>query len=235
MIYHKIQACIRKLLPHFIAERIRSVATGVLTPLYFTAHTGHFKSSLRARAVDREGNAIPWYTYPMIDLLKCKDFSSRTVLEFGAGQSTLWWAKRARKVTSVESDRIWFEIVTRSAPSNAEIHHLADDLTDFDGLVHNQKYDVIVVDGLDRARAAEKAVSLVNTDGFIIVDNSEGYWGPEGAYPIMDMFRERAFSRVDFYGHAPGVILPHCTSVFFKVECFLFAGGENPVRVAANS
>jgi hypothetical protein len=36
---------------------------------------------------------------------------------------------------------------------------------------------------------------------------------------------------VDFYGHAPGVILPHCTSVFFKGSAFVFGNDEAAIRV----
>jgi hypothetical protein len=32
---------------------------------------------------------------------------------------------------------------------------------------------------------------------------------------------------VDFYGYAPGIVQPHCTSIFFKTFCFLF-GDTNP-------
>jgi hypothetical protein len=36
---------------------------------------------------------------------------------------------------------------------------------------------------------------------------------------------------VDFYGHAPGVILPHCTAVFFKGRAFVFGNDEVGIRV----
>jgi hypothetical protein len=34
-------------------------------------------------------------------------------------------------------------------------------------------------------------------------------------------FRDSGLSRVDFYGNAPGVVLPHCTSIYFRAT-FVF-------------
>jgi hypothetical protein len=59
------------------------------------------------------------------------------------------------------------------------------------------------------------AVSYLKEDGVIICDNAEGYGFYEG-------FKERAFSRVDFFGNAPGVVLPHSTSIYFSPTSFIF-------------
>ena len=56
------------------------------------------------RAVDKKGDPIPWYTYPAIDFLLLRDYRDKNILEFGSGQSTLWWAARAKFVLSLEED-----------------------------------------------------------------------------------------------------------------------------------
>jgi hypothetical protein len=40
-----------------------------LAPLRFATVTGHFRSSLHGKAYDAAGDVLPWYSYPMIDLL----------------------------------------------------------------------------------------------------------------------------------------------------------------------
>jgi hypothetical protein len=95
------------------------------------------------------------------------------------------------------------------------------------------KFDVIVVDGLDRLICAEMSIAFLNEGGAVILDNSEGFWGRDGEYPIIDFFNANHFSRIDFYGYAPGVILPSCTSLFFKDNCFLLAGNESPARLVS--
>ena len=52
--------------------------------------------------LDRDGNPIPWYTYPAIEYLSQFDYSQKKIFEFGTGYSSMYWAKRAQKVISIE-------------------------------------------------------------------------------------------------------------------------------------
>jgi hypothetical protein len=230
MLVHKVYAGAKKILPERLAKFVRASATALLTPVYFSTRTGHFSSSIKTKAVDSTGKPLPWYTYPLINLLSAKNFSEKTVLEFGAGQSTRWWASKAKQILSFEGDKGWFESLKNDLPQNVELHHVADADPQISTIIGKRSFDVIIVDGLDRLHASKVALQHLKKHGIIILDNAEGYWGPEGTYPIMDLFREQNFSRVDFYGHAPGVILPHCSSVFFRDSCFIFEGTENPIR-----
>ena len=185
------------------------------------------------RAVDRHGHPLPWYTYPCIEFLKRRSFSGRSVLEFGAGQSTFWWASVADSVLSFETDATWFHEILFSAPSNVALHHVP--------ILHPKDYfsgarelelrvrellttlnvpryfDVIVIDGEYRDEMIPIAVSVLAPGGAIICDNSDSY------KCFFERFRGSGFQRVDFYGAAPGVILPQCTSIFFTKSCFLFS------------
>jgi hypothetical protein len=229
---HRIASVAKRILPEWAWSPGRKVLTASLTPIRFSLHTGHFRSSLRSAAVDRHGKPLPWYTYPAIDFLDTKDFSNKTVLEFGSGHSTFWWAKRARKVVSFESDPKWYGHVRSAAPDNAEVFLIPDDLRGLESCLEGRAFEVIIVDGLDRLKAAAQAVDLLGAEGGIILDNSDGSWGGRtaGQFPILELFRSLGFSRVDFYGHAPGVVLPHCTSLFFKQRCFMLRGDENVAR-----
>jgi hypothetical protein len=229
---HRLAAVAKKVCPRFVWSPARNVLTAVLTPLRFSLQTGHFRSALGRKAVDRHGRPIPWYTYPAIDFLGTKDFAERTILEFGSGHSTLWWAKRAKSVVALESDRGWLEYVQKQLPPTARLLPVEEDLTGTEAGLGDRKFDVIIVDGLYRYHAAEKAAERITDDGVVVVDDSEGYWGGEkaGEYPILQLFRDRGFCRVDFYGFSPGVILPHCTSLFFKERSFIVRGENNVVR-----
>src|SRR5229473_3586817 len=116
MVLHHIAATAKRVLPRWAWSPARKILTAFLTPIRFSLHTGHFRSSMRSAAVDRHGNPLPWYTYPAIDFLDTKDFSTRTVLEFGSGQSTLWWAKRCKRILSFDSDPKWFAYVRSTLP-----------------------------------------------------------------------------------------------------------------------
>ena len=59
--------------------------------------------------IDKQGKAIPWYTYPAIEYLNSLEFKNRKVFEFGSGNSTLFWLAKNAQVTSVENNKIWVE------------------------------------------------------------------------------------------------------------------------------
>jgi hypothetical protein len=77
------------------------------------------------------------------------------------------------------------------------------------------KYPLRCIDGLTRGDLFDIASNYVAPSGIIICDNAEDYGFYEG-------FKDRGFSRVDFYGSAPGILLPHCTSIFFAASSFVF-------------
>lgn len=212
-------------LPVWVWDPIRRFATAILAPALFSWRSGHLLSSLRCKAVSRIGDPLPWYTYPSIDFLKHRNFADKSVLEFGAGQSTFWWAARARRVVAMEGDAQWFENISRSKPGNVDLHLVSereaqscvDDVTKILRENHqNAKYDVVVIDGLCREALIEIAMDYVSNDGLIICDDAESYGFFEG-------FQDTGLNRVDFFGFSPGVVLPHCTSVFFRSGAFAFS------------
>jgi hypothetical protein len=219
----------RKFLPPSVFALCRSAGTALLAPFLFGRRTGFFRSAWLNRAVDRKGAPLPWYTYPAVEFLANKDFAGRRILEWGAGQSTHWWAERAAHVTSFESDALWHDKIKPELPPHCSIHLVADDLRDWRHL-EGQKFDLIVIDGLDRFKCAVESMGLLLEGGGILLDDAEGFWGDEGTYPILDLYRQNGFRRIDFYGCSAGVIRPHCTSLFFRSDCFLLAGAENPAR-----
>ena len=60
-----------------------------------------------------KGQYYPWITFPAIDFLETLELSEVAVLEFGAGASTVYFAKRSRKVTSYEFDSTYFNNIRK--------------------------------------------------------------------------------------------------------------------------
>lgn len=229
----KTFAPIKKLLPRWLSNPIRSVATAFLTPALYSYQTGHFLSSFKMAAVSKNGEPLPWYTYPSIDFLRYRNYDNKAVLEFGGGQSTLWWAKRAKYVVTLEGDEDWYEKIKSHMPENVDLNYVSMEnasvnvaqVKDILGSKQHSTYDVIVIDGLYRYEMIGIARDLVAEDGIIICDNAEGY----GFY---DGFKRSGLNRVDFYGNAPGVVLPHSTSIYFRSSSFAFDAGI-PIHVIA--
>ena len=213
----------KKALPAWLWSPIRRIATAVITPLLFSYRSGHWRSSLRGLSLDRHGRPLPWYTYPCIEFLRVRDYTERTIVEFGAGQSTLWWAARAKRVIALEGDPQWFERIAQHMPHNVDLRLVSvkspsECMADVNRVLAEigiSSCDVSIIDGLWRAEMAGIALRLRTTDGLIICDNAEGYG-------FQEAFSASELGRVDFFGNAPGVVLAHSTSIYFGSRCFAF-------------
>lgn len=223
---------LKKKLPAFLWKPIRSLITAVYTPIRFSWNSGHFKSSFLNKAVDKDGNKIPWYSYPAIDFLKNKDFSTKRVLEFGSGQSTFWWSERALSIMAFEENFEWYKQLSKNLNSNINLVY-ADNankvscLTTIEKSLQGQEpFDIIIVDGLYRYEACELAIPYLKEGGVFITDNSEA----EG-YGFRKAFDGLGFSRVDFFGYSPGVVMMQGTSFFFRNSSFIFSNEDKIAKV----
>ncbi len=215
-------AAARRFLPTAIWRPLSALANGLIAPFRFSLATGHWKSSIAMSARAADGTPLPWYTYPAIDFLAQRDFRNCDVLEFGGGQSTLWWSAKARSVLTIEEDAAWFARLQTQVRPNVTLQHIpVDPITRtvqpvIELIAANpvRKFDIIVVDGHLRKELAALAFDYLAPLGAIILDNSEGY----GFYAEIKKHQCR---RIDFFGFAPGVSRRHCTSIVFVDDCFL--------------
>lgn len=224
-------ALLRRFLPPVISRPLVGLANGIVAPLRFSLVTGHWKSSLAMAARAADGAPLPWYTYPAIDFLAQRDFRKCHVLEFGGGQSTLWWSARALSVLTIERDAAWFARLASQISANVSLHHIPVDretrtvqpVKDLIAGNPVQKFDVIVVDGHLRREVAALAFEYLAPLGAIVLDNSEGYG-------IHAAIKQQPCRRIDFFGFAPGVSRRHCTSIVYVDDCFLLRP-ETPIPV----
>lgn len=200
----------------------KGLATAVVAPLATGLVTGHLKSAITRKPVNRAGEPVPWYTQPAIEFIASLDFSDDDVLEFGSGYSTLWWGARANSVLSVEHDAEWYATIRNEVPANVDLR-LVPDVEAYPVVDEGRTFGVIIIDGGPRAACAQPAIDRRAEDGLIIVDNSEVGWAPSG-YPILDLMDSAGLARVDFYGLAPGVVWQGCTSIFFARDTRRFSG-----------
>lgn len=135
---------------------------------------------------------IPWFSYAAIDFLKEFVGPEMTVFEYGSGGSTLFFARRAKKVLSVEDNPQWFEWVSRRLEEKG-LTNATLQLCEFDfknpvgfessayfSALPDRKFDIIVVDGSEewtqvRPICFERAEAHINTGGIIVVDDSWRY------------------------------------------------------------
>ena len=181
---------------------------------------GWFCSFQRAMPVDAKGEPIPWYTYSAIHFLAGRVTPAMAVFEYGSGNSTLWWSRRAGHVAACEHDAVWFELMRAKMPASVDYHH-TDILHSAEAYAgraaaSGRAADVIVIDGRERVRCARQSLAALKSDGVIVWDNSERAEYAEG----FDFLAAAGFRRIDFWGMGPINTYEWCTSILYRdVNC----------------
>jgi len=140
---------------------------------------------------------MPWWTLrsaKLIDRFLAGRPQAR-VFEYGSGASTVFLAKRAQQVFSVEHDSPWHAVVSRktealpnvtldlveapaaAASSGYSSQHSAWQGNDFSDYVHaidrqEGLFDLIVIDGRCRTHCLNAALRRIKVDGIILFDNA---------------------------------------------------------------
>ncbi len=196
--------------------------------------TGWLRSAWVGRSVGIDGEPIPWMTYPLISFLQERIKPDLRILEFGSGNSTLWFAARCAALISIEHDEAWVNSLAEKLPTNSMIsvkptpkgrnymeiafgesdekNAYVEAIDDIDGT-----FDVIVIDGVYRNAAIRKSSPRLSARGVLIVDNTD--------YPelreSMIWLASEGFRHIDFVGMSPGVPMLSSTSIFYRPNnCF---------------
>ena len=77
-------------------------------------HLGAWLRSLRFLSAQLEAHQ-PWLSYDAIRYMEERLWPDSVVFEYGSGGSTLWFAERVGRVTSIEHDPDWHARVVREA------------------------------------------------------------------------------------------------------------------------
>jgi len=184
----------------------------------YLLQTGWFNSFRSGESVDADLKPIPWLTYSAIDFLKERMNNNLTILEFGSGNSTLFFAKRVKKVTSVEHDNTWFQNIIRKKISNVKIKFVSSATAKdyLQPLDEDGKYDVIIIDGLYRNECIKASLKHLSEVGVIVLDDSERDDYTEG----ITFFLNNGFRKINFSGIAPGIFFRKCTTIFYNdINC----------------
>lgn len=189
---------------------------------------GQFKTITGGRCLDAEGKPIPWYTYPAIEYLDHLDFSGCDVFEYGSGNSTLWWLRKARSVHSVEDDSDWYH---RIAPPEATgcgrlRYELLTDPHAYVSALGDEQPDVIVIDGNHRPACVdyliEKYAATDRDLPMILFDNAD--WYPKS---VALLRAQTKWLEIDFHGFGPINAYTWTTTVFVGLN------SSKPISYAA--
>ena len=171
-------------------------------------------SVLAKESIGTDDKPLPWFTYPFIDFLKDRLSKEMSVLEFGSGNSTIWFSDKVNKITSIEHDKSWFEKVKTKLSENSKIILNESSVNDYHRIIErlDEKFNIIIVDAIDRVNCLKTASSYLHENGVVILDNSNRSEYAEG----IDFLINDGFKKIDFYGMTPIITSESCTTVFYK-------------------
>ncbi len=178
---------------------------------------GWFESYSTKTSVGKNGIPIPWFTYPAIDFLTPRLDSSMTLLEYGAGNSTLYFSDRVKFVDAIEHHEGWHETISKKTKANAKVHLVPpDEIVNYAQypLEFSKKYDIIIVDAIERVKCLEESVKMISKGGVIILDDSERDEYEDG----VKFIKSFGYKDIRFWGMAPIVLYKKCTTIFYKNE-----------------
>jgi len=137
---------------------------------------------------------VPWWSFPAIREVE-RWLAGRDdvhAFEYGSGASTVWLARRCRRVVSAEHDAPFLRAVAPAiARDNVELrlaepeHSAAPrtpsgrkgysgcDFSSYVDTIGTGRYDLIVVDGRARVACLQRALAQLAQGGMIVFDNSE--------------------------------------------------------------
>jgi hypothetical protein len=185
-----------------------------LTYLY---ESGWIRSYQNSKPVDKDGNPLPWLSLPLVDFMDERLTKQMDVFEYGAGNSTLYFAPKVNSTTSVEHNKEWFAIVEKMKPANSEL--ILESVENGNAypekaFTTGKKYDIILIDGRRRVECCEPSAKALKPGGVIIYDDSHRDRYDEG----MAYLKQQGFKQIDFWGMGPSSIWKKCTTLFYKSD-----------------
>ncbi len=201
------------------SERVEEIIRMFGTTPGYLEQTGWLRSMECGEVLDMDGTPQPWLTYPALDFLKNRVAPTMSVFEYGTGNSTLWWAKRVKKLVSCEHDKEWYAAFKEKVTMGNTTYLLRRCKGDSEEyareiLQYKDLFDVLVIDGRDRVNCAKNCLTSLRPGGVVIWDNSDREEDQAG----YDVLCEAGFRRLDFWGLGALSTRQWCTSFFYRTE-----------------
>ena len=159
-----------------------------------------------------------WLTHPALDEIGSWDLTSRQVLEWGSGSSTVWWLHHGTRVYSVEDDVHWARwVASKEARRRGTQHNLQISVRPLEypelyaALPVDLVPDIVVIDGHWRLQCLRNVLQLPGPF-CLIIDNwqQDGRFVSETAVEWLRPFGGRSYPQLE----VADMILPWQTTIW---------------------
>jgi len=136
--------------------------------------------SMTTRVIDeRNGLIMPWLNKDCLDYIKTLDMSAWDIFEWGTGYGTIWWSNFVRNMVTVDHSVMWNRSIQQQVNGTNITFKIKKLIrcksSEYTNAINEdlKKYDCIVIDGRNRDLCGRTVIGKLNTNGIIILDNSE--------------------------------------------------------------
>ncbi|MDC0400335.1 tetratricopeptide repeat protein [Alphaproteobacteria bacterium] len=156
--------------------------------------------------VNGHGLPIPKLTNTFLHWFETQSWNESRLLELGSGNSTLYFAKFFKTVTSFETDQKWYEKILTTLPINAKIFKVTSILESLENVVLDD-FDVILIDAAENRAKLSRFLNKASYNGLVFFDNAEWY------RKSIAIFCQDQFCEIPFFGIKPTEGNISCTSI----------------------
>jgi hypothetical protein len=161
--------------------------------------------------------AQPLLTWPFLDFIEHLDLQGQSLLELGAGYSTIWLSKRFGNVRSFETDPEWHAAISRNVASNVELSLVELDVLEGARFDYRDEAWLLVDFAGKRTAFLNRFLSQVTAErrpSAIVLDNAD--WYRRAAL----LLQQQGYLELPFYGFKSGQSWISCTSLFIEPSRF---------------
>lgn len=181
---------------------------------------GWVNTLLKGFPCDKHGEPLPWMNFSFLHFIKERITENHSILEFGGGYSTLYWAKNVKCVYGIEHDKFFVETLRPKMPSNGFLLVPGEkNLLDYEQMgslayEHNNsiKFDILIIDGIKRNECFHESIQYLKGEGIIIWDDSSR----DAYFNSFEKLKSMGFKRLAFEGLKPGDRSVDETSIFYR-------------------
>ena len=142
---------------------------------------------------------FPWMAPSAVTVLEDEIIKPDFIaFEWGSGGSTLWLAHRCKSVVTIEHDLGWFGKVSADLDNckveHVEMHYVPKDSGshEYDDYAKtilefpDDVFDLVFVDGRNRAECVKRAVPKVKPGGYLVLDDAQREEYQDGIALLVD-------------------------------------------------
>jgi hypothetical protein len=134
----------------------------------------------------------PWLCPGTVEFCNQHLNKSMTVLEFGSGRSSAWFAQRVEKLISIEQDESWYQsvktkleqenvtninlrLILLDHPYSEPERDVYEPLPSYVAVLEefaDESLDFVIVDGHYRTNCTRKSINKIKPGGYLLIDDT---------------------------------------------------------------